>query len=469
MHYTINKRLIFSIAATLFIAAGLWLVSSQLAFAAAPPPAVPHGTCTTDPTFNITGPGTGGLISTVMMNIRTVLDSVTSAMYNAIALDTGFRESISIAASLYVSFYGIMFMFGMVQISLFDFVIRMIKVGLIALLFSGASWAWFGDVSQPNGGIVIKFFNSGTDDFINALSAYVLGLPAPPSGSPAFAPIDTALSKAISAKMAVTLLATFFTMPYGPIFGLLMALSLGTFVRAIMNAAMVYLMSLILKSLLFGIAPIFLSFILFNRTRHLFDGWLNQVVNATLQPILLFTFFGFFVKLIEVCIDNLLVTPVCWTEWNESLRGSPFAVHFWRFATCDGGGTCEPYGGKYSFDGPTTQSGSGTGGPIFPIDILGVLVLVMLADLCARFNAVVISIASDLAGASTRLDEMMQGAMGDWFNKVGRHKGADGGGLGGGGLGGGGRGGGGAGGAGNIGVRRGFGASGGARKGAPGT
>ena len=67
--------------------------------------------------------------------------------------------------------------------------------------------------------------------------------------------------------------------------------------------------------------------------------------------------------------------------------------------------------GKWDFNGP--QSGAG---PIFPIDILGILVLVMLADLASRFNSIVTLIASDIAGASTNFSAM-QGALGDWFKK----------------------------------------------------
>lgn len=385
----------------------LAMMIPELAHAQGGPPAVPHGTCTTDPQFEIPTPPPGqGLISVIIQEMQFILNIVSNALFMEIVSDSGFRRALQALSSMYIAFYGIMFMLGMVQITMFDFSIRMIKIGIIVLLLSPDAWYFFNN-------IVVKFFNAGTDAWINQISAVVLHQ-ALPNNAPPFFVIDNALSKAVSAKMAVTMMAMFFTPPYGPIIGMMTALGLSTFVRAILTAAWVYLMSLILKALLFGIAPIFLSFILFARTRHLFDGWLNQVVNATLQPVLLFTFLGFFIKLIDVSIDNILMTPVCWTEWAESMRGSPFAMHYWRFALCMGGGGtgCEPYGGSWSFDGPQTAQG-----PIFPIDILAVLVMVMLADLASRFNSIVILIASDLAGASTNLAQM-QGALGDMFNKA---------------------------------------------------
>lgn len=374
-----------------------------------PPTNAAHGTCTTDPTFTIPDPGPGkGIISSIIIAIQNVLSTVSSALFLQIIGDSGFIMAVKGLTTLYIAFYGIMFTFGMVQITLFDFSIRMIKIGIIAALLSPSAWSFFN-------GTVVAFFNSGTDEWINQVSAAVLNQ-AVPSNAPPFYTIDTALAKVISAKMAVTMMAMFFTMPYGPIFGGLLALSLGKFVRAILTAAWVYLMSLILKALLFGIAPIFLSFLLFTRTRYLFDGWLNQVVNATLQPILLFTFLGFFVQLISVAIDNILLTPVCWTEWAQSLVGTPFSMHYWRFALClsGGGDYCQPFSGSWSYDGVKTAAGQG---PIFPIDILGVLVLLMLADLASRFNSIVTMIASDLSGAATSLAGM-QGEIGGLFNKA---------------------------------------------------
>lgn len=370
--------------------------------------AVPHGTCTTDPQFVINTPAPGqGLISSIVTEIQRLLNASSEALFNTITGDSGFIQAVQATVTLYIVIYGILFTFGLVQITLYDFSVRMIKIGLIFLFISPVAWLEFNTY-------VVTFFNAGTDEFINRMMGVALNLPVAP-GAPPFSVVDAALSKAISAKMAVTLMAAFFTPPYGPIFGLLLAMAMGTFVRAIMTAAWVYLMALILKALLFGIAPIFFVFMLFARTRYLFDGWLNQIVNATLQPIFLFTFFAFFVKLMEAGIDQIFMTPVCWTEWGDSLRGSPFSVHYWRFALCQGA-SCEPFGGKWSWNGPSNIAGQ-VGAPIFPIDIVGILVLVMLADLCVRFNTIVTMIASDIAAASTNISGM-QSALSGWFSQA---------------------------------------------------
>lgn len=366
---------------------------------------IPHGSCTTDDIFKESDLGKQGLITILVKQIKEILESTQRDMYKAITSAGSFVSTVRAAITMYICFYGIMFTVGMVDITLIEFTRRMVKLGIVVALISGDSWALFNET-------FVKFFNDGTDEWISAMSAAAVGAE---SGGEPFEVIDDALSTAISAKVAVNLMAMFFTPPYGPILGLLMALGAGSFVKAILQAAWVYLMSLIVKALLFGIAPIFLACILFQHTYYLFTGWLNQLINASLQPILLFTFLAFFFELIKAAISNIITTPVCWTEWGDSLRGSPFSVNYWRYALCEEE-NCTPYTGKWGFTGATTGGGEG---PVFPVPVLGVITLVLLADLCSRFSSVVMTIASEIAQASMNLASM-NSPMGEWFR--GGHK-----------------------------------------------
>lgn len=357
-------------------------IMPEMAFAATPSMPAPDGTCTSDPQFYIADPGSGGIISTIVNQISGVLGTVAHDMYIGIVTTSSFRQIISVLITLYVAIYGILFTFGMTQMTLHDFTIRMIKMGIVIALIGPNSWNFFANT-------IVVFFNNGTNDIILHVSSVATGIPITDGVSP-FYVLDVAIAQAVSSKMAVTLMAVFFTGPYGLPIGLLMLMGLGTFLKSLINALWVYLMSLVLKTLLFGLAPIFIACLLFGRTRHLFDGWLNQIVNASLQPILLFTFFSFFIILLNVCISNLLTTPVCWTEWSETMRGTPFSEHYWRFER-DMGAGMEPYGGGWDFASE------------FPISILPVLIFAILAKMAGDFNDVVVQIAQDLAGAITNL------------------------------------------------------------------
>lgn len=372
---------------------------------------IEEGTCTNDAAYTPPMPPPGqGLISTIVNNIKAVLNGVAAVMFKGIVNDAGFLKAVTALATLYVAIYGILFTFGMVQITIHDFMIRLIKIGVIILLISPGSLAFF--ISSPGlePGILVKFFNNGTDSIISMMTAIALPVGNNGgvvfSGTP-FAVMDNAIAQAVSAKMAITLMAVFTTGPYGPIIGILLLMSLGSFLKALINALWVYVMSLIMKTLLFGLAPIFIACVLFARTRHLFDGWINQLVNASLQPILLFTFFAFFVTLIKACIDQIMGYNICWTEWAELARGGPFSGHFWRFAICAAGqtdpttGQClrwEPYDGIWDFNGANVP-GSG----VTPISIMLPLTMWLLADLAGRFNRTVIMISQEISSAATDL------------------------------------------------------------------
>lgn len=360
----------------------------------------PDGTCTTDPQFNPAPPAPGdGILSRITENVRNVLSGLSRGIFRFIVNNSGFRQMLMATLTLYIAVYGILFTFAMVQASLFDFATRCIKIGIVVGLTTSSAWTFFND-------IVVTFFNDGTDYLIYELSQIaVSGISQPiPPGSQPFVVIDSVIHQALSAKMAVTMLAAFFTGPYGLLFGLLILMSLGTFMRALLVAVWVYLMSLVIKTFLFGIAPIFLICILFNRTRHLFQGWLNQVLNASLQPIFLFAFFAFFAKLVEAALGNILQVPVCWTETMESVRGTPFNMHYWRFTH-----NSEPFGGLWSWTGAETS-----GAPVFPIDIMDVLIFLIIAELASRFNSVVLMIARDIANATTSL-AAMEGSLGNFM------------------------------------------------------
>lgn len=406
MGATAMRQLILIAALVLSMpVATAWAQSSQ-----------PADVCTDGPQFTTDPPSGGsGLVTTIASSVQDVLDDAAQNLFEAIQSSSGFLGAGRAVLTLYIAVYGILFTFGMTQITISDFVVRMIKISVVVIILSPGAWGFFSIW-------VVDFFNGATDQLINEVTSIAVGgIPMAPSGCaqagncPPLAALDAAIAKAVSANMAVHLLATLFTSAYGAAHALLMGLALWAFLGSLLTAIWVYLMSMVLRALLFGIAPLFIVCLLFQRTRHLFDGWLNQVVNACLQPILLFTFFSFFVILVSTSIDSILSVPVCWTGVNESMRGSPVDFEYWRFAVEDGSTQTgwAPYGGSWGWDGTAGSS------RIFPIDIIAVLVFFILAELGKRFNQVVLMIARDLAGASTDLSKM-QGSLSEFFGGRGK-------------------------------------------------
>lgn len=372
-----------------------------------------NGVCTNNSAYNpkTVAPGKG-IIATVVKDIQTTLKPMTKDMFDGISKDSGFTKAATAAMTLYVIIYAITFMFGMVQLTAFDFLVRLFKISVVASLINGSAFGVFSD-------IIIKFFNDGTDSIITEVSTIAVG--GTNLGGKPFDWMDAAILQLTSVKMLVTLMAAATTGIYGLVIIILLTIAMYTFVKAMLGAMWIYIMALVLRTLLFGLAPLFLACVMFSRTKPLFDGWLNQVVNSCLQPIFLFTFFAFFVQLIKSALDQVLQTNVCWTEMAGP-RGTASATHFWRFALWD----CDdkvwaPFDGVWGFTGPdnappnhvTNKSDCGKGAPVHPLGIMLPLTIWILSDLAKRFNDIVVNIAKDIANATTSFNYNSQSFGGD--------------------------------------------------------
>lgn len=339
-----------------------------------------------------------GLISSVVNKIKDkligttvavagvpVVEGVAPKLFKSITSGSGFLGTLRAAMTLYIAIYGILFMAGIVEIKFNDLIIMFTKFAIVGALLSKTSWSFFN-------GTVVRFFNDGTDDLINKITAIAVGQTTPVIGSVgAFGAIDSAISKAISSKMLVTLMASLPMNIYGFIFAAMLVISLYLFVKSIITATWVYIMSMAMKTLLFGLAPLFIPCILFQRTKHLFDGWLSQIVSASIQPVLLFVFLAFFVGLMDAAMVNIMHTPVCWSKVPEGLRGSPFQVFFWRFMQKDENGHWAPREG--------TMSDSES-----PIDLVAILTFLILAYLANSFNSLVMQISQQISETANSLN-----------------------------------------------------------------
>ncbi len=83
-----------------------------------------------------------------------------------------------------------------------------------------------------------------------------------------------------------------------PLFGFAMSLIKST-VTIFASAVVSFVMSIVAVAFLISLSPIFLSFMLFNSTYSLFDGWMRFLVSYSLQPFIVFSMFSFFVLIVS--------------------------------------------------------------------------------------------------------------------------------------------------------------------------
>ncbi len=348
---------------------------------------LPEATCTNQPQFEIEN-------VTIISDIAGKLSSITTdtAMSKFGSVAGSASGVITGALQLYVLMYGLLFMFGAVQRSFYDVAIRLAKVAVVGMTMAGS-----GEVQQ----LLKDIFVDGTNEIMNAIGCTVTGASCSSASSLPLSMMDEFLSIIASPKMVVTIITIATTGVYGAILFLLLVVSIKSFAEAMLNALWVYALSSIVRTIMIAIGPIFIPCILFTRTRDYFQGWLNQLVNASLQPILLMTFFAFFLGLMQNLLGELFKTPICLTPMTDIANGASVNGNWWRFTKNN-----QQYTGDW-------EAGDG-----FPIDMFTILMIFILGELVGRFNSVVLSIANGLSGASTNF-QAMSGVFSNWESALG--------------------------------------------------
>lgn len=350
-----------------------------------------------------------GLLTQVIDYIRQVIDQATMELYNGIIYHPSFLAALNAGFTLFITLYGALFIFGIVPLTLGQSAVRAFKFGIVLALVNEG----FPFLKE----YAIRFFNDGTDELIDAILGIATGDHSSSVGADGhpqpFKKLEPVVQKILSSKMMTTMIGSFMTGPMGPSMGGLIGFSIYAFVMSIVKALRIYCLSLVAKALLFGMAPIFMAFMMFERTKHMFTGWYNQLVNYSLQPILMFAFISFFVVLMESAADNILKADLCWTEFDH-LEGQGTATAFWRFK--DQG---KPTASDFTWKGLTECLQKGGGCNDFPVSIIDILTFFILAHLAYRFSDVVLMIATEIASSTLMLDKI-RGGMGDYFKNMGK-------------------------------------------------
>lgn len=387
--------------AALILAGGVLLPHSALA--------APGGdTCTDQPIYDVF---LNNRLDSILMDIvDLVRDALTGVMYDlfsGIVDSPNYQSAVAAAITLYIAFYGVSFLFGFVPANFSQGLIRLAKIGVVGAIMLPIGWYYFNQT-------VVTIFMDGTDWLIDVMIE--LGGGNPNEGH--FDLLEPVMIKVFSPKTFIMIIGSLMTGPFGPIMAMALLWSVFNLFMMVLKALEIYLLSLIIRTLLLGMGPIFIAMMFFERTKHIFMGWINQLVSFSLQPVLLFAFLAFFVTMLESAVDQL-ITPVdkevelCYTKM-EHVGKMMFDVQHWRFKV-DG----VVYEGEWTWQGPV----GGAKAP-FPIDVIDILVFLILCHIGIKMSSVVVEIAAEMAQASVRLTDVPNTLSG-WFRGTGGKSAAD--------------------------------------------
>lgn len=368
-------------------------------------------TCAKGIKFTNAEPGKG-IVYAVFSTIQSFLTKIGAWIYVNIVNSFSFQAIIGALMGLYIAIYGAMIMLNLAYATVAEVTSRLLRLAVFycLLIYGVSSWIYFDRW-------FVTPFLGGMNDLITSFSYAAGGVPVIPPPLTLLPPTTTAINAFLSAVVApsldpmavsslyvpmnvlfspfylIAIMAMIFLKGAGPIFAGIMIWAFFEFTMLVLNALIVYVRSVVGLTFMFGIAPIFIAFLLFKNTRNLFLGWLNLVIGFSLTPVFLFAFLAFFSLILSTVVQTIfLKVDFCWTTMFTS-PGSTIAFNWWRPAMMETDGIGNNYW--------VIQSGDWDFPP--PINIVNLLLFLFLSHLGKNFSMYVGKLAervSDGIGTS---------------------------------------------------------------------
>ncbi|WP_338482410.1 type IV secretion system protein [Wolbachia endosymbiont (group A) of Ophion costatus] len=211
----------------------------------------------------------------------------------------GLLQGVRALLTLYVIFTVVGYMLGTIQLSKFDFIVRMFKIAFIAFAFSDRSWELFGTTLS-------RLFIDGSTYLVDSFSGYI------GEGGRKFAFLDLTAGVLFTAETWLKFLSLMLSGPFGFIAFLAILYATFMFLKCIISATFKYVISTVLVAFLLSLTPLFIVFILFQKTKPLFDNWIKTLAHVSLEPVILFSFLSLLNQLMYSVLYNLTNFSACY-------------------------------------------------------------------------------------------------------------------------------------------------------------
>lgn len=264
-------------------------------------------------------------IDGLVRHIKSQLNTAQQVVYGNIVHGTMITRIVKSLLALYIIIYGIMFIYGMIEQTQMDFLIRVVKIGIIIQLLSATSYHFFNTY-------IFSLFTDGSSYLIHAMANAYSGTPTAglePGQDIKWTFLDQTFSQIFSQSTWIKLAGLLFAFPLGWIFLILIILAMAQYIIAVAWIILTYLLSLVAISLLISVAPIFIIFLLFTKTADMFKRWLNLLFNYALLPVILVALLTIFNYFVVAALLRVLNFGVCWKCIWEVNIGFPLCL--WNF------------------------------------------------------------------------------------------------------------------------------------------
>lgn len=238
-------------------------------------------------------------------------DSVIKILYNGIVKNV--RPLVLSIMTLYITFLGLGFIIGTINIDQKEVVIRIIKIAFVIAVISDTSWNLFSTY-------VIPMVTAGG---LELASRIVPVISSATSSSETFSLVYSDDPMDLLNMLDGGLIGIVLSMPMKKMLGLLTSNLLGFVIAiiifisllrvaiSVIKVTIIYLSSLICSSMLLLVAPLFFSFVLFQITEEWFKKWFKYALSYILIPPFLFTTVALFYMVFVLLISAVFNFTVC--------------------------------------------------------------------------------------------------------------------------------------------------------------
>lgn len=370
-------------------------------------------TCTERSLYTALQTESGSFLTNIVEQMRSVLQPMTFVLFNGLVSAPEYQSALGAALTLFIAFFGVSFMLGFVAPTFAQLLIRVLKIGAIAGMMTPAGWHMFNTT-------LVRIFgatgcapgmlceSSGVDWLMDIMILLGGGDPRP---GPFFF-IEPLVEKVFSPKLFVLVIGNMTSSALGLFIAIMLALAIFNFFRWMLLCLEIYLVSMMLRTVLLGLGPVFIVMALFERTKPVFVGWVRLLVASSLPPILLFIFMPFIFTTMDSAVEKLIWpmeghrVVLCYTR-TEHVDTWVFEKEHWRYAI-----------DREIFENPWEAKDENSERQAFPYPskLLPVMVFLLLTGICITMNRALISVGANIGGGSFRLGDAFEEFSGWWHD-----------------------------------------------------
>lgn len=258
--------------------------------------------------------------------------------YNTIIQDKTYNNIIKTACALMFSFYGLYYLLGLADFNQEELIKKIIKIAFIYVMISDIGWSIYRET-------FVKFFKDGMDyitfsivesfsdsaDLRKAIArndysnkAYV------------FSNIDSTIKLIFSDNVSTKISSLFWSCWFVCQFKWAMIyVALYFFFISVITAMVLYSVSQVFVSFFLGFGPVFFVFLIFDKTKGMFDKWFSNLIGFSFEQIFILTTASLFNTLLYSIIKTIFNYRICFESiWSWTILGKEFTIiRGWRAHT----------------------------------------------------------------------------------------------------------------------------------------